>query len=118
MSDPHKDALHGFILGLHYPDWFADAVTANAAITVNLDGRHRGGPDVAYLWTPTGIKIARSGDWVIWTKHETFDVVPAAGVKLPPQPDEAREGSHEQASDEVNGTTSNPSFSKAEGRTP
>lgn len=41
-----------------------------------------------------------------------------SGVKLPLQPDEARESSHEQASDEVNGTTPNPSFSKAEGRTP
>ena len=40
------------------------------------------------------------------------------GVKLPPQPDEAREGSQSPDDGRDPGLTPNPSFSKAEGRTP
>lgn len=61
--------------------------------------------------------------YVTALRHDVLIAIEAAvradrGVKLPQQPDEAREGSQSQGADDANGTTPNPSFSKAEGRTP
>jgi hypothetical protein len=57
--------MQSFRLGEHWPDWWADAVTDNRVITHNLDGRWRGGPDIAYIHTPERIIIARKGDWIV-----------------------------------------------------
>lgn len=57
--------IEAFQLGSEWPDWWADAVTANRAVTHNIDGRWRGGPDYALIQTLEGEMRAEFGDWII-----------------------------------------------------
>lgn len=53
-----------FVLGEEWPDWWADMVSANQAMTHNDDGRWRGGPDHAFVIEGSEIRHYRSGDRV------------------------------------------------------
>lgn len=53
-----------FRLGETWPDWWGDLVSAGKVITHNLDGRWAGGPDVAFMWTPSGIEMAQKGELI------------------------------------------------------
>ncbi len=57
--------IEAFQLGSEWPDWWADAVTANQVITHNNNDRWRGGPDYAEIKTLEGVMRADSGDWII-----------------------------------------------------
>jgi hypothetical protein len=57
--------IDAFRLGEEWPDWWADAVTANRVTTHNADGRWRGGPDYALIQTLEGEMRAENGDWII-----------------------------------------------------
>lgn len=57
--------IEAFRLGSEWPDWWADAVSANVATTYNRDGRWRGGPDYALIHTLEGTMRAEAGDWII-----------------------------------------------------
>lgn len=57
--------IDAFKLGEEWPDWWADAVTANKVTTHNGDGRWRGGPDYALIETLEGTMRANHGDYII-----------------------------------------------------
>lgn len=57
--------VEAFKLGEEWPDWWADAVTANRVKTYNQDERWRGGPDYALIQTLEGEMRAEKGDWII-----------------------------------------------------
>jgi hypothetical protein len=57
--------IEAFRLGSEWPDWWADAVSANTVITHNYDNRYSGGPDCAEIKTFEGTMMARTGDWII-----------------------------------------------------
>jgi hypothetical protein len=57
--------IDAFQLGEAWPDWWADAVTANQVTTHNADDRWRGGPDYALIKTLEGEMRAEKGDWII-----------------------------------------------------
>ena len=57
--------IEAFCLGVDpMPDWFCDARSAGYITTHNLDGRHRGGPDLAIFNTLEGEMRAECGDWI------------------------------------------------------
>lgn len=73
--------IEAFRLGHdNQPDWFCEAKSLNRVITSNLDGRFRGGPDIADILTMEGTMRANFGDWIILgtigeiypCKHEVF----------------------------------------------
>jgi hypothetical protein len=58
--------IEAFKLGTDpMPDWFCDARSKNDVVTVNGDGRLRGGPDHALIQTLEGIMRANFGDYII-----------------------------------------------------
>lgn len=57
--------VEAFKLGEAWPDWWADAVSANKVKTYNQDERWRGGPDYALIQTLEGEMRAEKGDWII-----------------------------------------------------
>ncbi len=57
--------IEAFRLGDEWPDWWADAVSANTAKIFNDDGRWSGGPDYATIKTLEGVMRAERGDWII-----------------------------------------------------
>lgn len=57
--------IEAFRLGEEWPDWWADAVSANRVTTHNNDGRYRGGPDYALIKTLEGTMRAEFNDWII-----------------------------------------------------
>lgn len=57
--------IEAFRLGDEWPDWWADAVSADTVQTYNRDGRLYGGPDVAKIKTLEGTMTAERGDWII-----------------------------------------------------
>jgi hypothetical protein len=57
--------IEAFQLGAEWPDWWGDAVSANVAVTHNVDGRYAGGPDYALIVTLEGMMRAERGDWII-----------------------------------------------------
>lgn len=57
-----------FRLGDTWPDWWADMVTANQAVTFNTDGRWRGGPDKARIAQGNGFVWADKGDYIMREK--------------------------------------------------
>lgn len=58
--------IEAFRLGKEWPDWWADAVSANSAITFNEDPfQYSGGPDYAFIRTLEGEMRAERGDWII-----------------------------------------------------
>lgn len=69
--------VEAFKLGEAWPDWWADAVTANKAKTYNQDDRWRGGPDYALIQTLEGEMRAEKGDWIIrGVKGEVYPCKP------------------------------------------
>lgn len=69
--------VEAFQLGSEWPDWWADAVTANKVVTHNWDCRHRGGPDFAHIYTLEGLMRAEHGDWIVrGVKGEIYPVKP------------------------------------------
>lgn len=57
--------IEAFRLGDEWPEWWADAVSANKVITNNNDGSWRSGPDNALIQTLEGTMSASFGDWII-----------------------------------------------------
>jgi len=57
--------IEAFRLGEEWPDWWADAVSAEYVVTHNRDGRYSGGPDFAIITTLEGPMRAENGDWII-----------------------------------------------------
>lgn len=57
--------VEAFQLGTEWPDWWADAVSANKVKTYNQDERWRGGPDYALIQTLEGEMRANKDDWII-----------------------------------------------------
>lgn len=58
--------IEAFRLGTDpMPDWFCDERTLGRIVTRNLDGRWKGGPDVAEITTLEGVMTALSGDYII-----------------------------------------------------
>jgi hypothetical protein len=88
--------IEAFRLGEEWPDWWADAVTANKVTTHNNDDRWRGGPDYALIETLEGTHRADKGDWIIQgVKGEiypckpdifalTYDLVGTSDKKMEP----------------------------------
>jgi len=54
----------GFYLGDAWPDWWADMMSANIAVTHNIDGRWRGGPDYAFVAVNGIIQTYQNGDFI------------------------------------------------------
>lgn len=63
---------NSFRLGDEWPDWWADMVTRNIAVTYNDDGRWRGGPDRARIAQGNGYVWAMKGDYIV--RHADGDV--------------------------------------------
>ncbi|QDH50381.1 hypothetical protein [Caulobacter phage KcrB] len=59
-----------FVLGDEWPDWWADMVSANTAVTHNDDGRWRGGPDHAFVIEGGAIRHYRRGETIYRTKQD------------------------------------------------
>jgi hypothetical protein len=60
----------GFYLGLTYPDWWADMVSSNRAVTTNIDGRTRGGPDCAFVVVGDKFERYSNGDFIPKSIHD------------------------------------------------
>lgn len=48
-----------FVVGQTWPDWFAVLHMHNIAVTRNLDGRWRGGPDFVEIRRPDGSMLVK-----------------------------------------------------------
>lgn len=69
--------IEAFRLGEEWPDWWADAVSANQVRTHNIMGEHSGGPDFAMLMSKDGVTRAEKGDWIIrGVKGEIYSCKP------------------------------------------
>lgn len=52
------------VLGQDWPDWWADMVSKNLAVTHNDDGNWRGGPDVAFVIENGAIRVYYKGETI------------------------------------------------------
>lgn len=71
-----------FRLGEEWPDWWADLVTKNIAVTFNDDGRWRDGPDKARIAQGNGYKWARKGDLIVNMGRGRIEVVSVVKIDL------------------------------------
>lgn len=72
-----------FRLGEEWPDWWADLVTKNIAVTFNDDGRWRGGPDRARIIDKRGYpRWAKKGDLIVNCGHGRIEVIPVVKINL------------------------------------
>lgn len=69
-----------FVLGDDWPDWWADLVTKNIAVTSNDDGRYRGGPGSARITQGQTVKWAEKGDVIF--RHPCGEIEVARSVKV------------------------------------
>ena len=53
-----------FVLGEGCPDWWAEMMSENKAMTHNDDGRWRGGPDHAFVIESGAIRHYRRGETI------------------------------------------------------
>lgn len=67
-------------LGETWPDWWADLVTKNIAVTYNDDGRWRGGPDRARIQQGNGFIWAKFGDYICQMADKRIEVIRNVGV--------------------------------------
>lgn len=69
-----------FRLGEAWPDWWADMVSNNTAVTFNDDGRWRGGPDRARIAQGNGYVWALKGDYIARDKNGRIVVIRHVGA--------------------------------------